>query len=528
MDPVIKELTSLGGWSEALRFLEASPANFVTTVTYPDREPAPETTARIVVLGQNRKTGFFHLPKHADRDQIHYFCRMLLNNKKAGGNMDLPGFLQDFAGHLRDKTNLEDISNHIIASVAELFDAEGASILLLDDERGVLRFVSTFSHKMGVSRGLSGVEISLDEGIAGWVARNQQPELVPDAARDVRFNADIDERTDYETRDMMAAPIILGDELLGVLEVVNGRSRGFSRWDLPSFSVVAAVVAIFMEKAQLSLQKRRVRSAEDKAEIASSVLHNIGNVINSVNVACSLMESKLEHSRLDKLIMALNLMQDHIADLPGFFADNPKGKMLPEFLFRLQGQMEDERDNMLEEIRKVSNKAQLMQDIIETQQTISKVGSAEAHDLIQIVEEALTVQKTNLNANNITVVKDFHTDRPVRGLKSKMVHTLINLIKNGQEAMLDTPEGERVLKLMTDEGDNGKVYLTIQDTGTGMTQGTLDRLFTHGFTTKKDGHGFGLASCAQIMSEMGGSIEAKSDGPGKGSSFILSFPTMAR
>jgi len=526
MDPIIKNIKEFPDWAKAKTFLAQSSSHFVTARDYPHIPLIPKLVRRVLILGDNRKTGFLHLPSHARQKHIVAFCQLAMEKEPTeSSHLDLPGFLESFTENLRDQADLKGASNHIVAQIAELFLANGASILLLTEDQSALRYVASYSSGPEVSPREVGLDIPVGSGIAGWAASTRKPLLVPKVKKDQPLNAFLAVQTHFHRTDVIAAPILLGEELLGVLEVANGEQH-FAEWHLPTLCVVASVVAIFLEKAQLSLQRKRVQNAEGKAENASSALHNIGNVINSVNVACSSMISGLEKSRLDRLTLAIELIRKNEANLALFFSENPKGKLLPEFFYRINEQLIGEHAELLEEIRKVGSKAQLMQDIIETQQMISKFGSSDTHDLIQVLEEALLVQNEMLKRKRITIIKDLRTDKLVSGLKSKIIHVLINLIKNGVESMDATPATERSLTFEMGVADQARIYLKIKDTGCGILKENLANLFVHGFTTKSDGHGYGLASCARIMEDMNGSIEADSEGAGKGSSFTVFFPSL--
>ena len=74
-------------------------------------------------------------------------------------------------------------------------------------------------------------------------------------------------------------------------------------------------------------------------------------------------------------------------------------------------------------------------------------------------------------------------------------------------------------------GDDGSLVVTVADNGVGITAATLEKLFSYGFTTKSDGHGFGLHASALAAQEMGGSLKAYSDGENRGAAFVLSLPS---
>ncbi len=529
MDLVVKDRQDFQNWEEAVDFLKRSPLNFVKSRRYPPSGLSRSLRSRVIILGFNRRAGYFHLPESASQAVLFSLCRLILRESEPDGQeLNLADFIQDFADQLIGKGDLEELSAQIVAQVSKLFHADGAAILAFNEDRSALRFVAAHSTDAEVARKLRNLEIPVDSGIAGWVALNRKPLLVQDVQGDRRFHSSVDKETDFLTTNMIAAPIVLDDELVGVIEVVNRKERVFSELDLPALSVIAAMIAVFSEKARLRRQRANYLHAADKAEIANSVLHNIGTVLNSVSVSCSIIESNFQRSKIDRLMMANRMLEAHMDQLATFFTEHPKGKLLPTFWVKAVEQLEKERRVMIEELQKVINKTNLMRDIIETQQTIAKVGSSEAQDFIQVVDEALSVLKEPLRKNQIGVEKNYLTGKPVRAQKAKLIHILINLVKNGIEAMSGTPSHKRTLHLESGETEKGDIYFKITDHGIGATSENLAKMFTHGFTTKDDGHGFGLAYCAKAMEEMNGSIEATSGGPGKGCCFTLIFPPIRK
>lgn len=521
--PEVKDIKDFESWNDALVFLRKAGYCFVKTENYPPSDFPSELKRQVIVFGSNRQTGFQHVPTCCGRQHLIALCRMLLEDELAP-EVDLGGFLQDFVAQLRDEVDLSKVANKITAQVSELFQAEGAAILVLDREKDSLRFAATHSVSDAVTKRLNEIEIPNGTGVAGWVATHRKAILVDDPNNDTRFLGMVDKKTNFQTRDLLAAPVILGDEVIGVLEVVNCKPRSFTEWDLPNLSVISAVVAIFIERAQLMAQKQKILQEAGKAEIANSVLHNIGNVLNSVTVSCELMDSHLERLSLPKLQQTVNVINEHLDNLGAFFDQHPKGKMVPPYLDRLSNTLRAEQKTLLSEVRKISGKMHLMREIIETQQTIARMGPSEAQDLIQMVEEGISVSEPFLERQQTELVRDFKTDKPIRGQKSKIVHILINLLKNGAEAMRHLPVERRILRVETVEHKDGHVSIHIADCGVGIPPDVRDRLFGHGFTTKEDGHGFGLNFCAKAMEEMNGTIEVESLGKDKGATFVLTFP----
>jgi len=256
------------------------------------------------------------------------------------------------------------------------------------------------------------------------------------------------------------------------------------------------------------------------------VRHNINNVLNGVGLACEALARENRHSSVTKLRKVTELICANQGGLESFFASGQPGAQIPEFLSQLSVVLQEERSNMERELDELRASLGLMKDIIKTQQESAKGAlELETMDLTILVEDALRLQSGPIERHRVAVVRRFETDEPIKAQKAPLTHILINLVKNAVEAMGFSPE--RVLTLTTRLNEKGAVCLEITDTGMGLTKKEMANMFRHGFTTKRDGHGFGLHYCARTMHEMGGDIEVRSEGRGKGAAFLLHFPPTA-
>ncbi len=266
------------------------------------------------------------------------------------------------------------------------------------------------------------------------------------------------------------------------------------------------------------------RRAIGRAQLATTVLHNIGNVLNSVFASCFQLSRMLKESRLRQVLLAHKLIEDNQGDLARFFTEDSRGQLLPEYLLRSGQRLEEEQLNMAREVEEIGTKINLMKDIIEAQQLHAKQSSFEILCPSEVIIDALRVQKVLLEESQVKVTRSIQTTRAVRIKRVPLTHVLINLIKNAVDAMKLSKE--RLLEIIADEDEN-HVRLAVKDSGCGISAETMSRLFTHGFTTKEDGHGFGLVFCARAMEEMEGALTVHSDGVGKGASFLLLFPMLS-
>lgn len=263
-----------------------------------------------------------------------------------------------------------------------------------------------------------------------------------------------------------------------------------------------------------------VEEALDQAKMATTVLHNIGNVLNSVFACTYQMARIIKESRLRQLLMAHQLLEDNLDDLGTFITKDPRGKLLPEYLLKSGKRVDEDHTNLAREIEEISNKINLMKDIIETQNLSAKTKISEFIDLHSVVEDAIKVQEPNAREQKVLLSKKLGAVSLVAGYRVPLVHVLINLIKNAIEAMSEAKM--KRLKIVTGQKGNFS-FVELTDTGHGISEENQKRIFSHGFTTKKDGHGFGLAFCEKAVREMGGTLIVTSPGVGKGATFRLVF-----
>jgi signal transduction histidine kinase len=265
--------------------------------------------------------------------------------------------------------------------------------------------------------------------------------------------------------------------------------------------------------------------AAGMAEIATGVLHNVGNVLNSVNVSTSLVSGKIRESRVDNLVALIHMLEQHSGDLPEFLTADPKGQRVIPYLAKLGDHFQSERNGWLEELELLSSHVGHIKQIVATQQNYAKVsGLVENICLSDLVEDALRILDPELVRLGIKVERDFETLPTIVADKHQILQILLNLLRNAKQA-IEQGDGEgRMIRVCIRRLGENRISLTVEDTGVGLPPENLTRIFAHGFTTKVDGHGFGLHSCALAAGQVGGSLRAESEGIGHGAAFILELP----
>lgn len=261
------------------------------------------------------------------------------------------------------------------------------------------------------------------------------------------------------------------------------------------------------------------------AEIATGVLHNVGNVLNSVNVSATVLADSVRQTKATSLKRVADLLAANKSDLQGFFAPSGKGQMLPGYLSTLSEQIAAEQEIRLSELGQLTKNISHIKDIVAMQQSYAKVnGVLENYAPRMLLDEALQLSSAENKRTGIVLEFECPDEIPdVFADRHKVMQILVNLLTNARQAMLDQPEDERLIFISVARAAD-RVRISIRDNGCGISTENLTRVFNHGFTTKKDGHGFGLHSAANAATEMSGSLFAESEGPGYGATFHLELP----
>ena len=279
-----------------------------------------------------------------------------------------------------------------------------------------------------------------------------------------------------------------------------------------------------LAEAQKSLMELSRRSG--MAEVATGVLHNVGNVLNSVNVGAGVIAGKIRGLRFEQLSASVNLLGQHSSQLGEFIGQDPKGQRLIPYMVKLSAHLEGERQHVLTEIGALTSHIEHIKQIVAAQQNHAKISVlTELVSLDNLCEDALKL--IEISTRDLQIVRDFDDVPRVHAPKNTVLEILVNLLSNAKHAVLDHDCQVRRIRVGLKHISPNRVRVEVEDTGVGIPQENLTRIFAHGFTTKPNGHGFGLHSGALAARQMGGSLRVESQGPGCGATFILELPVNA-
>lgn len=262
------------------------------------------------------------------------------------------------------------------------------------------------------------------------------------------------------------------------------------------------------------------------AEVATGVLHNVGNVLNSVSVSATIVSDRLKQSKAPNLRRATEMLRDRQStELASFLTADPKGQVLPAYLGKVAEQITTEQTEVLREVTLLNQNIEHIKEIVAMQQSYAKVsGAFEYLDPADLVEDALRMNSAALERHRIEVVRDYAHPLPrVYVDRHKVLQILINLVRNAKYA-LDAGLAHEKRLTVSIQPLGASVALRVRDNGIGIAPENVVKIFQHGFTTKKNGHGFGLHSGANAAKEMGGQLRVHSDGLGHGAEFTLELP----
>ena len=260
------------------------------------------------------------------------------------------------------------------------------------------------------------------------------------------------------------------------------------------------------------------------AEVATGVLHNVGNVLNSVNVSATLVADHVRHTKAANVAKLAALFDGHKGDLVGFLTNDPRGRTIPEYLGTLAESLAAEQKTLIAEIEELRKNVDYIKNIVVMQQTYATTfGAVEAVSVSDMIEDALRINAGSLALHDIETIRDHQAPLIVTTDKQKVIQILVNLVRNANDACGESGRPNKQITVRTTRDDRC-VKIAVIDNGIGISAENLTQIFNYGFTTCKRGHGFGLHSSAIAARELGGSLAVQSDGTGRGATFTLELP----
>jgi signal transduction histidine kinase len=237
-----------------------------------------------------------------------------------------------------------------------------------------------------------------------------------------------------------------------------------------------------------------------------------------------MVSERIKRSKCTGLARVASLFKDHAADLAAFM-NGPQGKHLPAYLGELANELVAERDAAVAELTALRSNVEHIKEIVAMQQGYARLGGiTDVVDVRVLIDDSLRMNEGAFNRHGVTIVRDFEDVPMVRVDKHKVLQILVNVIRNAKYACSEAKGGGDRRVTVRVRASTSAVLVAVIDTGVGIPRENLDKIFSYGFTTRAEGHGFGLHSSALAARELGGTLRAESPGPGMGATFTLTLP----
>ena len=473
---------------------------------------------------------------------------------------------------------LERLLATLMEIIVENAGAESAVLVLASGGQFLVQGVKNVSSPARVLMGeplRQSTEVS--KGIVNYVIRTSEHVVLADPLTQGKFRNDPYVRS-RNPRSVLCAPVLHKGALTGVIYLENNQVAGaFTPHRLEALNILLSQIAVSIENATLYAQQEQQRHAIESAnvtltnevaerkraeaelsryrdgleelvkartrelenaqgrlvdlsrsagmaEVASRVLHSVGNVMNSVNVGTSLARDAVKTLPIEGLGRTCDLFEQNADRLPEFLRSDPTGKKAVGYLRKLWFALADEKKRILTTIDQVAGHLEHMNKIIAAQQSYAMAkGVTEVCTLEETAETALSISDASVRASGIEIVREYEKMPAVLIDRHQVMQILVNLISNAKRALEEQGNSNGQLKIAIARVDGG-VRIEVRDNGIGISRDHLAKIFNHGFTTKAKSSGFGLHDCANTAQQMDGSLTGHSDGPGTGASFVLRLP----
>ncbi|AWN74852.1 ATP-binding protein [Legionella anisa] len=278
------------------------------------------------------------------------------------------------------------------------------------------------------------------------------------------------------------------------------------------------------------LNRKLVDSARlaGMSDVATSMLHNVGNILSSVNITTDLLLDRLSKSEINNLTQLTDWLNAVIEDPKVLTDDKQKQAHLIDYFTELNNNLLQEQKKCVEDVKILNKYIQNIKDIVTLQQKEDRpLGVIQEVNIAEILDESLRISLHD--AIDIKIVKNYNDTLTAVLDKMKLEDILVTLMVNAKEALQERKPTEKCLIIHAKNkvvNDKEWLEIDIEDNGIGISPDILNKIFTFGFTTKSENCGFGLHFSALSTKEMGGKLSVTSPGENKGAIFSLKLPTI--
>ena len=346
-------------------------------------------------------------------------------------------------------------------------------------------------------------------------------------------------------QSLLCLPIVRQGQLMGLLYLENSLlADAFSANRVAILEVIATQAAISLENATLyrdseqlvAERTRELRQAHGRlvhvahqagmAEIASNVLHNMGNALTGINIGLEHLQEEVLATRVDLLLRSSDLLQQHADDLAAFLTMDRRGKLIPTMIDKVSTHLNDGRERVLHHLEVLQDKVIQLNTVLHMQNKYATASQRLTESCLanEIIDDALQICAAALSQNRIAVRRQYTALEPIKLERHRILQILINLISNAVHAMMElAPEHKRVLTVRVGQSSDSCIF-EVEDTGAGVDEDIRHKIFTFGFTTRPNRHGIGLHASATDAQAMSGSLHLDLSGEEGGARFVLTLP----
>lgn len=361
-------------------------------------------------------------------------------------------------------------------------------------------------------------------------------EFLNKAIKDIGGKKDFARQIEMKEKDELASLAAQFNNLMHTINVSHEQlKRQVREITLSEKKLEAANTKLVLEiherkQMQLkvdSLHKKLILAARraGMADIASGVLHNVGNILNNVTTSVGVTKEMIENSHVKNLTNLAKILEENRENLVTFLSTDSQGEKILNYINLLAKTLMDENKNVDNEICQLEKYISHIKDVVTMQQSMSSViGMNESLKVSDVIEDAIMLNKTISENKNIEFTYDIQLTENVKLDRVKLLHILVNLIKNAIESLLETDNTNKHIWISVFKKDDTYFTIEVKDNGGGITPDNLIQIFNYGFTTKATGSGIGLHTSSSFIQEMDGKLYAKSNDPEPGATFIIELP----
>ena len=292
-------------------------------------------------------------------------------------------------------------------------------------------------------------------------------------------------------------------------------------------------VMIFRDVTERMLAEEALAQAfaQGRLEIMDTILHNIGNAINSVTTGIETVRQHLGNDYVGRRLFALaSSVREHQDDWSDYIEKDPQGRKVLPFIIELSESFSKRNEELTKTVGRVRDRANHIADIVRTQKAFgSPTMTRKDIELHEALSAAIRVLRDSLNQKGIhTDIDCENAPREIRIQESQFHQLLVNLVKNSIEAIDDLTLAQGLDEIpriqIRASAEDDFLNLEVSDNGIGIKSKDTKAIFAPGYTTKRLGSGLGLHSAANFVIASGGRIQALSKGIGKGVTMRVRLP----